>query len=101
MKLMLRKLWGMIARLLSPQYSACGRCGRPWNVCKGHSTYYKSGSGCYPLCEECWSELTPDERLPYYRALWVDWQSYGYDTKNGIPWDELWNMIEGAVLNGK
>jgi hypothetical protein len=52
---------------------------------RSHTTYYsdaadavtRSGSGCFPLCENCWSALTPPERLPYYEQLLVSWEKYG------------------------
>lgn len=28
-------------------------------------------TGMYPLCEACWGELTPVDRLPYYREQWL------------------------------
>jgi hypothetical protein len=59
------------------------------------------GSSCFPLCEQCWQELTPGQRLPYYRALVDSWMSDGRPNHNGIPWDELWTTIEKNVLAGQ
>ena len=92
MGLRLRKIVGAVARIFSPSYSWCKRCRRPWSICDGHATTYNEGSGCFPLCEPCWKELTPQTRLPYYRALWQIWTRR--DPKQ-------WEMIKVAVLNGK
>ena len=94
MNLMQRKICGVVARLVSPGYSSCYRCARPWTVCKGHSTHYSEWSGCFPLCEECWSELTPETRLPFYQRLYTEWQRQGYSGDD-------WQAIERAVLDGK
>lgn len=66
------------ARLVSPGYSWCGRCGLPWRFVEGHTTWYKrfpeerGRSGCFPLCESCWTILgTAEARLPYY-AQWIE-----------------------------
>jgi hypothetical protein len=44
----------------------CSRCGVTWDLVNGHSVNYADGSGCFPICEECWDELTPATRLPFY-----------------------------------
>lgn len=62
----------------------------------GHSTPYNVASGCFPLCEACWSELSPDERLPYYRQLWQRWLRDGVD--KGV---EEWRNIEASVMAGR
>jgi hypothetical protein len=93
MSLMMRKVIGNVARVFSPGYSFCHRCNRPWTVCHGHITHYTEGSGCFPLCDECWMELTPESRLPFYRELYLEWQRQGY---TGIDWP----AIERAVLGG-
>src|SRR5690348_6173590 len=87
-----------IERWLSPGIGKCYRCNRPW-ICpaqqyvgnrtwrqlphdryrgligvKPHITNYTLGSGCFPLCEPCWTALeTPEARLPYYKQLWDSW----------------------------
>lgn len=90
-----------IERLLSPGLGRCYRCERPWRVTATrrvwgaivptrrqidrdrfwglvgvdpHTTPYGGGQACFPLCEGCWSGLTPKDRLPYYNLLLVDWQ---------------------------
>ena len=96
-KLTLRKLQGKAARPLFPGFGTCYRCERPWPICKHHDTQYTEGSGCFPLCEDCWSELTPQERLPYYYQLWRSWVSLS-DKKEDIV---DWQLIKTAILAGK
>ena len=92
-------LRGRIERLFAPGYGFCMRCGRPWNRAKGHSTPYgENGSGCFPLCEPCWSELLPAQRLPYYEGLVDEWirqvpsETDEYERKR--------RLIEEAVMSG-
>jgi hypothetical protein len=44
-------------------------------------------SGVFPLCETCWSELTPAERLPFYRQVFDKWNSDGYATFDWPVWE--------------
>lgn len=76
-----------------PGISGCYRCYRNWMICQGHDTQFNARSAMFPLCEECWQELTPQTRLPYYRQLWDDWN-------DSYPKDE-WDAIEAAVREGK
>lgn len=71
--------------------STCLRCVTPWSQVEEHSTPYGDGmSGCFPLCESCWQDLTPELRLPYYRILILEvWESL-----------EDWPSIESSVLAG-
>lgn len=79
MNLPTRKLLGMMSRIAFYSYSWCGVCKRTWNICEKHSTEYKTEMdgmitwGCFPLCEECWQDLTIEQRIPYYEDLWQDW----------------------------
>lgn len=59
----------LAARLLPSHFSGCGRCKLPWNVVEGHSIAYSRTSGCFPICNECWDDLTPVDRVPFY----LDW----------------------------
>jgi len=79
-------------RLLHAGQSHCHCCKMPWAVVSVHNTSYKNGSGMFPLCERCWMERTPEERLPYYRELWEEWQ---VDSPGHADWDD----IEKAVLS--
>jgi hypothetical protein len=52
--------------------------------------------GCFALCERCWSELTPRERLPYYLQIWELWKRQGIHRS-----EKVWFLLEEAILNGK
>ena len=57
-------------------YGWCSRCGASWADEKGHNTPFDGGhQACFPLCEECWSVLTPAERLPWYRRMLNVWNA--------------------------
>lgn len=90
--LTLRKVKGIMQKPFSPGYSSCYECGRPWKYCNNHSTMYGNGSGVFVFCQECWLELTPSQRLPYYEKWFMTW----HNEKN-----EKWNLIKEAVLEGK
>jgi hypothetical protein len=87
-------------RPLYPDCGTCYYCGRPWPVCKAHDTPYNDYKSCFPLCEDCWEELTPQERLPYYRQLWFKWKSFGHKDCNGVPWETTWEIMKQAVMAG-
>ncbi len=81
-------------RALAPGYGTCYKCQRPWKFVKSHSTQYTETWGCFPLCEGCWSSMTPRERLPYYRQLWLNWG--GEETAKDEQ--HSWPLIKEAVL---
>lgn len=83
---------GRISRVVSPGYSCCRACGTSWLFVEGHDTPYRDGSGCFPLCERCWEERTPEERLPFYADLIWSWDSAD---------EELWTQVKTAVMEGK
>lgn len=94
--------WAKLAQAVSPGYGTCLRCGWPWNLVENHGTEYMEGSGCFPLCEDCWTELgDPDARLPYYRELWELWKAESPEDDNGQPWEETWTLMETAVREGR
>lgn len=76
-------------------YGGCYKCGTPWNCIRSHTTDYTPGQGCFPLCEKCWQELTPEQRLPYYDQLIAAWQAQGLVDSDTIE------QIHTAVLEGK
>jgi hypothetical protein len=58
---------------------------------------------CFPLCERCWHQLAPDERLPYYRELVDEWKFF--EKTIGPIADEdraetKWPKIKASVLAG-
>lgn len=89
---------GRMAQLFAPGYSWCLQCKTPWRFVKGHTTKYTQSNGCFPLCEKCWAELTPEQRLPFYRALIIEWARQ--DCCNGEEFDKTWHDIREAVLAG-
>lgn len=103
--LFLRKMAGFFARLAYPLFSSCHRCGMPWSVTKHHSTMITGGSGMFPLCEKCWKDLTPQERLPHYRKLYHSWiRTAPLTLPDGTPYhgpNMTWEEIETAVLAGR
>ena len=100
-RLKVRRIVGFIQRLLKPGHHGwCGRCGRSWAFldCRkdAHMTDYTKSRACFPLCEDCWGELSPEDRLPYYKRLWERWQEPPY-----APPPYVWKLIERAVLEGR
>ncbi len=82
---------GRISKTLSPGYGTCGRCDTTWFFVKEHITLFSECEGMFALCEKCWSELTPETRMPFYRELWSEW------TDRRSRWED----VETAVLDGK
>lgn len=83
---------GWISRLLEPHQSWCGRCHTTWAFVEGHTTRYRDGRGCFPLCEKCWIDLaTPTARMPFYRTLFAKWQR---DGRNDVTWEEIESAVQ-------
>lgn len=79
-------------------WGGCQRCKKAWPNGSGdgpsawHSTWYERQRGIIALCEGCWAILTPQQRLPFYRAV--------YDNPTGGWRDHVaWIEIEKSVLN--
>ena len=83
---------GKMSKLFTPNLSSCGKCKTTWGFVEPHNTQYSRCYGMFPLCEECWSELTPQERLPYYEQLIKRWGNVSEEDKT---------LIREAVLAGK
>lgn len=82
--------------LQSQDWGRCYKCKGSWEHLDEHRTMYGNGSGCFPLCEQCWKKLgTPEARLPYYRMMWDSWVADGAE----MPISK-WDQIEAAVLRG-
>ena len=73
MNLRFRKFLGTLSRIVSPAYSYCKRCGISWKFVDGHTTIVNGTMGCFALCISCFDELTPQERLPFYREVFDNW----------------------------
>jgi hypothetical protein len=117
------KLRASIERFLSPGFGWCYRCKRPWKSpaqkrvgprtyqqlnhdrfygfvgVQEHLTPYKNGSSCFPLCEGCWSELTPEQRFPYYQQLVRKW--IWLTPENQDEYEADAKLIYEAVLDGR
>ena len=78
-------------------YSGCGRCGDTWDWKPSHTTPYCGRPGCFPLCEECWSSLTPSTRLPYYLQLVDLWESMSVSR----DYDTIRESLTAHVLAGE
>jgi hypothetical protein len=85
---------------LGEGYGGCFACSTPWDCAPHHVTDYDESSGCFPLCEECWSEMTPGQRLPYYEAMVDEWVSLWKEDYGKTTWEELRRKIRNAVLAG-
>lgn len=111
-----RKLTGSIIAPFS-QFGTCTRCNRPWNRVEAHYTEYRElvegkdytitgntsdilainvAGGMFPMCQNCWSELRPAQRIPFYDKLIDMWKDGGSD----ISPDEI-SAIHAAVLAGE
>lgn len=88
-----------LAQWLSCGYGWCLRCKTPWNLVDDHETYYDISNGCFPLCEKCWTELTPRGRLPFYRELIESWYK-DRSLLNGVTFEDTWAAVQDAVLKG-
>jgi hypothetical protein len=84
---------GRLSDWLAPGYSHCMRCRTNWQFCEGHTTIVSENGGMFPLCEQCWRELAPHERLKYYGELYSEWAASG-------PSPHDWESIKTAVLRG-
>lgn len=89
---------GKISNLLAPGYSHCRRCQTNWRFVTPHDTDW-GWKGCIALCEKCWRELTPEQRLPYYRSL-IEWWHERWPDLRELSFNEEWALVEEAVLNG-
>lgn len=116
-----RKCVGDIEQLIFPGYFPCWRCGRPNALTVMHITPYRdlalapdasgiSGYGVFVLCEECWRELRPKDRVPFYRAS-NDKNIADISAAHELSKEQItsevrrlranWPLIEKAVLEGK
>jgi|SRR3990167_1505184 len=88
---------GLLTRLDYPGIHACGRCGISGEVVELHVTFVVGGRGVSVLCLECMLELTPDDRLPYYMAVYNRWLLLGCGTY--YTTDELRAAVLNEVIN--
>ena len=73
----------------SKGYSGCLCCGDKWNWKPKHIIPYGNAAGMFPLCDECYDRLSPEERYHYCQELWRDW---------GRPEGEVdWDLVREHV----
>jgi hypothetical protein len=62
-----------------------------------HNIMVTNGVSCFPLCEQCWTDLkTPAARLPYYRKLADERKKW--DTVEKA--EDVWSRMKASVLAG-
>jgi hypothetical protein len=93
----------MLARFLERScehhHSCCGRCGMPWcQVKAGPTIWYKPGTGVSPLCEFCYGELTPAERVPFFDELVNWWLTLSMTPRELAEHEAARPLIKAAVL---
>lgn len=80
----------------------CSRCWRPEDFnAPRHGTMDSETSGSIPLCEDCWSALTPVTRVPYYLSMLENWAWREGVENNDITKVARCYDIIIAVLEGK
>jgi hypothetical protein len=92
---------GRIGQLFAWGYSRCLRCYTPWKFVQAHETvvvadYDPLGMrqfDVYVLCQKCWTEAGPDQRLAYYRLAWENRICLGINDR--LAWPD----VQSAVLN--
>lgn len=85
-----RKILAFFARIFSRK-SVCKNCGMPHRFTKMHITWV-GAIGLTALCENCFQQLDPAERLPFYKKLQKNWLGSGSA-------DEVnWPLTKGAIL---
>ena len=52
----------------------CLCCRRKWGAVEPHVTKHQKKHGVFPLCEECWGKMSPEDQLPFYEALILQWE---------------------------
>jgi hypothetical protein len=101
MNLRIGRAFPKLAHLLGFGYRHCLRCETPWCLSQLHSTHYTDLEGCHPLCQKCWSELTPQQRLPFYREQVDTWYSHYPPLNNQPAFIDVWRDVKTAVLSGR
>ena len=52
-------------------YSSCDRCGLKRDKCSGVAVNFNDKVGIFSLCEYCWRETTVNEKIFYYKNLFL------------------------------
>lgn len=92
---------GAISRQFGPRgYGWCLKCRTTWVFVQGHMTQYNERNGCFPLCRLCWSEMKPQQRLPYYAEMMAEWVEQSRTNAERLEALRQWPEMERAVLAG-
>lgn len=75
-------------------YSGCLRCGDSWNWKRRHSLWLSGNQGIFPLCEECWLELSPEQKLHYCEQLFNEWEAIS--AKHGLSLEDKESLMMQA-----
>jgi len=87
---------GPVSKKLTPHLGACLHCKTTWRFVKPHNTPLNKHESVFPLCEKCWKRLTPEQRLPYYWLLLLEW-----NMEDGTELaDDERAALRAAVLQG-
>lgn len=65
-------------------FGGCYHCGMTWNHVEGKTIYYSEGGGMFPLCEECFDKLSPEEIDPYIEQVVMSWLKS--NAEYGLKW---------------
>ena len=86
-----------VAYLVDHPYGRCSRCSLSWKRVNGHiTTIIDTNSGMFVLCDACWGELTPEDRLPHYRVAF-DRNTFDAE-RNGRTYEYSWEDLKKSVL---
>lgn len=66
----------------SKGFGTCLKCKDSWYWKKYHVTYFVEGRGMFPLCEECYQKITPEERFAWHKKLLDEWSEEDQEFRN-------------------
>ena len=72
--------------------SYCLKCNGTWNWKKPHMILVNNNRSIFPLCEECYHEVSPEERLYWCKTLFKSWY-----TKDHVPEQIDWERVSRIV----
>lgn len=56
----------------------------------------------FPCCEECWAEMTEEQKVLAVSDLWEKWRAEPPNTPslNGLPWPKVLDNAVASVRSG-
>lgn len=87
---------GPISQLWDTTTLYCECCHTTWKFVVPHTTQYSVHSSCQALCEKCWNEYIPVDRLKFYLKMWTKQRSTHSSGDNSFEW----SLISESVLRG-